>query len=185
MRSVEEQSRFLLRAWPIPDRAERGDEIVGTTLDLVPGSQKRLTIALAVNLVVGGLRARWRLRPPLWRWLYYRLGGRLATRWHRWMLNDLNGPGWRRRITVNKLVLNFVAIVTAAIVVHTQFPHGDPFVLLAPLAGGLAAILVRYRSLTRKDRDRQLVRHGYCQVSQNYPPWPPPHSKSSGPRAVR
>jgi hypothetical protein len=76
-------------AWPIPDRVQRGDEIVGTTLDLVPECKKRLTMALALNLVVGGLRARWRMRPPLWRWLYYRLGGRLSRRWNRWMLKDL------------------------------------------------------------------------------------------------
>ena len=64
MMSVEQQVRTLVRAWPIPDRTERGDEIVGTTLDLLPDGQSRLTMALAFNLVLGGLRARWRMRPP-------------------------------------------------------------------------------------------------------------------------
>jgi hypothetical protein len=176
MSSVEQQVRSLLRAWPVPDRIERGDEIVGTTLDLVPDTQNRLTMALAINLVVGGLQARWRMRPPLWRWLYYRLGGRLPSRWHRWMMNDLNGPGWRRRMLISRLVLGFVGIVLASFVVQLQFHHTDLLFLLAPSVGLLAGVLVPYRSRTRKERDRQLARHGYGQASQNYPPWAPPQT---------
>ena len=77
---AERQIRTLMRAWPRPDRTERGEEIVGTTLDLLPDGATRLPVLLALNLVIGGLQARWRTRPPVWRWAFYRMGGRLPTR---------------------------------------------------------------------------------------------------------
>jgi len=98
MKSVERQVNRLVRSWPIPDRVERGDEIVGTTLDLVPDGATRIPVALALNLVMGGLSARWRMRPPLFRWLHYRMGGRLPSRWHRgWStisLVPVGGGAW-------------------------------------------------------------------------------------------
>lgn len=71
--SAERQIRILLRAWPLPDRSERGDEIVGTTLDLLPDGATRVPFLLALNLVVGGMNARWRRRPPV-RILVRRIG---------------------------------------------------------------------------------------------------------------
>ena len=181
--------RSLLRAWPTPDRAERGDEIVGTTLDLLPDEANRLPPTLALNLVIGGLRARWRMRPPVFRWFIYRMGGRLPSRWHRWTINDLTSPGWRRRIVVSRLFIGLIAMLLATFAAQIHFHHyyGPPAALFAPFAGFIAGTLIRYRSRTRKDRDRQLVRHGYGQLSQDYPPWPPPPSQShsSGPQAAR
>ena len=66
MTRIERQVRFMIRAWPILDRIERGEEIVGTTLDLVPDGATRLPLPLAVNLLAGGMRARWRRRTPAW-----------------------------------------------------------------------------------------------------------------------
>jgi hypothetical protein len=63
--SVERQIRILVRAWPLRDRSERGDEIVGTTLDLLPDGATRLPFLLALNLIVGGMHSRWRMRPPV------------------------------------------------------------------------------------------------------------------------
>lgn len=62
--STERQIRTLLLAWPPSYRFERGDEIVGTTLELLPDGGSHLPFPLALNLVVGGMSARWRLRPP-------------------------------------------------------------------------------------------------------------------------
>ncbi|HSH61360.1 MAG TPA: tetratricopeptide repeat protein [Acidimicrobiales bacterium] len=98
MTPVERQVRILLRAWPRPDRLERGEEVLATTLDLVPPGRRRLPLALVVSLVVGGLKARWRAHPPLWRWLSYSQDGQLPPRWHRWMLSDVLSPGWCRRM---------------------------------------------------------------------------------------
>ncbi len=74
--STERQIRILLRAWPLRDRSERGDEIVGTTLDLLPDGATRLPFLLALNLVVGGMQARWRVRLPVRIWV--RRTGRAA-----------------------------------------------------------------------------------------------------------
>jgi len=190
MSSVERQVRRLVRTWPIPDRVERGEEIVGTTLDLVPDGATRLPVALALDLVVGGLGARWRMRPPVFRWFLYRMGGRLPSRWHRWIFNDLTSPGWRRRIVVSRLLLGFcgwvLGILAAQISLH-RFNGSQALFILIPLAGLVAATLTTFRSRARKDRDRQLVRHGYGQCSQDYPPWPPPPSQSQlgGPQTAR
>ena len=44
----------MIRAWPIPDRIERGDEIVGTTLDLVPDGVRDFPFHLpSTSLPVG------------------------------------------------------------------------------------------------------------------------------------
>jgi hypothetical protein len=177
MTPVERQVRTLLRAWPVPDRIERGDEIAGTTLDLVSDDAGRVPFALALNLVIGGLRARWRARPPLWRWLGYRMGGRLPTRWHRWMLNDLTSRGWRRRMLVSRLAFGLVALGLAFTVVQLQFSHTgrwDLLMMLAPAVGFVAGTFLPYRARTRKDRQRLLARHGYSYSGQNLAPWPPP-----------
>jgi len=173
--SNERQVRTLMRAWPRPDRIERGDEIVGTTLDLLREGITHLPVHLAVNLVLGGLQARWRMRPPLWRWAWYRMGGRLPTRWHRWMLNDLTSPGWRRRMVMSRAIaVGFGAIigVSATQIVLHQTDGFTPTIFLVSgmLIGGLLGAITR----SRKDRDRQLVRNGYHWPPSNDPPWPPP-----------
>jgi len=187
MSPVEQRVSCLLRAWPIPDRAERGDEIVGTTLDLLPDEATRLPLAIALNLVIGGLRARWRMRPPVLRWFHYRMGGRLHSRWHRWMFNDLTSPGWRRRMVVSKLLMGLcgwlLGTLAAQIYLLHKFDGSQALFMLIPFVGFVAGTLIR----TRKDRDRQLERHGYGQASQEYPPWPPPPSQShlNGPQTAR
>lgn len=103
MTPVERQVERLLRAWPRPDRVERGEEILATTLDLVAPGRRRLPLALAASLVVGGLAARWRTRPPIWHWFRYARDGELPPRWHRWMLSDLLSPGWCRRMVARTL----------------------------------------------------------------------------------
>jgi hypothetical protein len=156
---AERQIRTLMRAWPRPDRTERGEEIVGTTLDLLPDGATRLPMLLALNLVIGGLRARWRMRPPVWRWAFYRMGGRLPTRWNRWVLNDLTAPGWRRRVAMSRLILSWSCAVLGVIAAETATHHALgsiwPYMVELLIAVGIAT-LVR----ARKDRDRQLVRHG-------------------------
>jgi Family of unknown function (DUF5313) len=183
MTPIERQVRILMHAWPIPDRAERGEEVVGTTLDLVPDGANRVPLALAINLVMGGFRARMLIRPPLWRWAYYRAGGRLPARWHRWMLNDLSGPGWRRRILVSRLTMAVVAIGTARVLVDIKLgTRSDPMSLLITLAAYCAGMLTFYRSMTRRDRDRQLNRNGYG-TSHGIVPSPPP--SGPGPKVRR
>lgn len=154
MSPVERRARLLMRAWPRPDRHDRGEEIVGTTLDLVPDEATRIPLLIAVNLVVGGLRARWRIRPPVWRWAYYRAGGRLPSRWHRWMLNDLLAPGWRRRISTGPVVGVLIGLVAARLSTHQAIPV---LLIVSVCVGGSMGAL----SVSRMNRDRNLMRHGY------------------------
>jgi hypothetical protein len=174
MTSVERQVRTLMGAWPRPDRYQRGDEIVGTTLDLVPDGANRVPYRVAVNLAVGGLRARWRIRPPAWRWVYYRLGGRLPRRWHRWMLNDILSPGWRRRAVLNKVIIMdavvLLGVVMTAIVSHQTFGSQVLLLALSVLIGSGAAAIQN----SRMDRDRRLVRNGYRLPSPKDRAAPPP-----------
>jgi hypothetical protein len=188
--SVEQQVRTLVRAWPIPDRTERGDEIVGTTLDLLPDGQSRLTMALAFNLVLGGLRARWRMRPPLWRWFLYRMGSRLPSRWQRWMLNDLTGPGWRRRIIQGNFILAVISLSLAFILTNGILFHPSPKFadsLYLKDLGILGAMVVSSTLSTawqaRKLRNRRLAQHFKGQPPQNDLLPPLPLSDSGGPEA--
>ena len=170
--SVERQVRTLMRAWPLPDRTERGDEIVGTTLDLVPDGASRVPATLALSLVGGGLQARWHMRPPLWRWTYYRLGGRLPSRWHRWVLNDLTSPGWRRRIVTSQLMIGLVAAMLGIVSVQVAMHQDSPnlFFLLPMFIGfGIGTL-----SRSSKNRNRQLARYGHGRPAPNDSPWPPP-----------
>jgi hypothetical protein len=169
--SAENQIRTLMRAWPRPDRTERGEEIVGTALDLVPEGTTRLPFLFAVNLVGGGLVARWRMRPPPWRWAYYRMGGRLPARWHRWVLNDLTSPGWRRRLMTAQIILGLMGVTlgvaVAQIATHQTVAPND-LMIGGLLIGTSVGSVLRVRA----NRNRQLVRHG-CMPS-NKVPWPPP-----------
>jgi hypothetical protein len=180
--TLEGQVQTLVRAWPIPDRVERGEEIIATTLDLVPDGKSRLPFAMAVNLAFGGLRARWRTRPPVWRWLYYRLGGRLNARWHRWMLNDLSGPGWRRRMVGSQVTVLVIASLLGATVgqaLVTHSPRFDPRYLLSLAIITMLVQAVGSNFRARKLRDRQLGRHGYLQSAQCFPSGPQsPQSRS-------
>ena len=106
MTPVERRVRMLLRAWPRPDRAERDEEILGTTLDLVPPGRRGLPLGLAASVVFGGLTARWRARPPIRHWWPYAVhGAGLPPRWHRWMVDDLFSPGWSRRMYARLLAV--------------------------------------------------------------------------------
>ncbi|MGN9808829.1 hypothetical protein ACTMSW_05650 [Micromonospora sp. BQ11] len=60
MSDLERRYRRLLRAYPADYRRERGDEIVGTYLDLAGPGRRRPSPADAADLVRGGLRQRLR-----------------------------------------------------------------------------------------------------------------------------
>lgn len=166
--TVERQVRWLVRAWPYPDRMERGDEIVGTTLDLMSEGRTTIPLAIVVSLLIGGLTARWRARPPIWRWFYYQMGGRLALRWHRWMINDLMAPGWRFRIvrvrTTMMLTAAWLGVLSARASFHAPDNHSafsDPIMNpLYWLVLGAGIVLVSAWQ-AKRFRDRILVRHGY------------------------
>ncbi|GAB3861409.1 hypothetical protein GCM10029963_65830 [Micromonospora andamanensis] len=60
MSTLERRYRHLLRAYPMDYRHDRGDEIVGTYLDLADPRRRWPSLADAADLVRGGLRQRLR-----------------------------------------------------------------------------------------------------------------------------
>jgi len=186
MTRTERQIRVLLHAWPASDRLERGDEIVDTSLDLVPEGRTWIPLSMAVNLLAGGLRARWRRRPPMWWWLHYRAGGRLPAKWRMWVFHDLTDPGWRRRIVAGRLAAMAINMAISISVLRAithgpqinhpavrpsrwDLPLSLTIILFSLVASGL---ILRHRAT--KIRDRQLGRHGFFWPARNDPPWPPP-----------
>ena len=78
-------------AFPPRWRREHGDELFELSAELqADGARHRL--AEAADLVRGGWAVRLRGRPPVRRWLSYRMMERpLPPRWHGWMRDDLEG----------------------------------------------------------------------------------------------
>ena len=121
MSTAERQARTLLAgvAHSRSSSTGRGDR--RDHPGLLPDHETRLPLGLAANLVTGGLHARWRMRPPPWRWYLYRMGCRLSPRWQRWMLNDLSTPGWRRRILASQIALTVPVLGLAWLIMPLFF----------------------------------------------------------------
>jgi hypothetical protein len=156
MSALERRCRFLLRAWPWRDRQERGEEIVGTMLDLAGPGRSWPSLGMALNIVVGGWRARRRRRPPFTTRLLYRLGGPLDYRWHQWLLDDLLTPGWRRRHVARSLGSYLRWVVPFGIFAFESRALGRLVV-----AGCAVVNLALTSVLANRRRRRDLRRRGY------------------------
>jgi tetratricopeptide (TPR) repeat protein len=173
--SIEGQVRLLLRAWPKSDRVERGDEILTTTLDLSPPGRGRLRLALVASLVVGGLRARWRLRPPLWAWWNYAFHQTMRpSRSHRWMLDDLLTPGWCRRMMARNFAAWAVVLGIATVVLGLGDSAPSLGNLLAAVifsagAGSFLGAVLAPSAWARERRTQILAQHGYDNRGQPDP----------------
>jgi hypothetical protein len=55
---LERRARWLLRAYPVAYRADRGEEIIGTLLEVVPPGRDWPPSRETVALVAAGLHAR-------------------------------------------------------------------------------------------------------------------------------
>ena len=163
MRSVEDQARWLLRAWPVVDRFERADEIVATTLDLVPTGRTRLPLALGANLILGGLRARNRIRPRVWQWFCYACFGVVPPHRGVWLEGDVLRPGFCRRFRTRRFIA--VSVLLAAVslvlglVLEQMLPDRTVGLLIAAV-GGLLGGHVRSREEVLARARAQLAREG-------------------------
>ena len=145
MRSVEDQARWLLRAWPVVDRFERADEIVATTLDLVPTGRSRLPLRLGANLILGGLRARNRVRPRLWQWFCYGCFGVVPAQRGTWLEGDVLRRGFGRRFLTRRLIGGSVLMAPVSLVLGLVLgqilPDRTVGLLIATVGGLLATTL--------------------------------------------
>ncbi|MCW2938314.1 MAG: hypothetical protein JWN00_1299 [Actinomycetia bacterium] len=88
----ERRCRALLRAYPPRYRTVREAEVLATLLEAAAPGQRVPSPRDSWDVVRGGLRTRLRTRPPLWRWLGYRvLNAKLPTRWQWWVHDDVLG----------------------------------------------------------------------------------------------
>lgn len=85
----ERSVRRWLLAYPRRWRVARGDEVLGTLVDLAPAGAARLDRRSALGLVVGGLRTRVRTGPPPHQRFGYLFGARVSPRYLDWMADDL------------------------------------------------------------------------------------------------
>lgn len=83
---------WLPHAYPRRWQAAHGEELVAVLLDCAPSGATRPDLGTVVDVVRSGWAVRWRGRPPLWRWLLYRVfGRRLPVRWRPWVEDDIEG----------------------------------------------------------------------------------------------
>ncbi|GAT70047.1 hypothetical protein PS9374_05727 [Planomonospora sphaerica] len=88
-----DRCRLLLRtAYPPRFMHARGEEVLGTLLDLAEPDRTRPDLRTVLDVLRAGAAWRLRERPPLWRWLCYRLFGlRLPLRYRWWVRDDALG----------------------------------------------------------------------------------------------
>jgi hypothetical protein len=87
--------RVALRAYPSRWRRRHEIELIDLLRDSVAPQRNWLGWRGFANLVVGGWRIRWRMRPPFWRWAGYRfLDVRLPKPWREWARADIDGAWW-------------------------------------------------------------------------------------------
>jgi hypothetical protein len=88
----ERRLELALRSFPRRFRATRAAEIRTVFADACAAGDEDVYGARSMlELVVAGWSERLRARPPLWRYVAYKLGARLPTPWHGWMLDDVRG----------------------------------------------------------------------------------------------
>lgn len=98
MDTYERHCRLLVRAYPSRYRQTRGEELIGTLLDLAKPQQTSPSLRDSLDVIRGGIALRLRERPPLWHWALYRLFHKrlpYAYRW--WAHDDLLGSGYLAR----------------------------------------------------------------------------------------
>jgi hypothetical protein len=87
--------RWALRAYPRLWRRAHEIELIDVLRDSVPWQRNWPGWRVLADLVGGGWRIRWRMRPPFWRWVGYRFFDvRLPEPWCEWARDDIDGAWW-------------------------------------------------------------------------------------------
>jgi hypothetical protein len=127
----ERRCRTLLRAYPPRYRTTRGDELLGTLLDLAAPGRATPSVRQSWDIVRGGLTNRGRTRPSLHHWLGYRLvWTRLPYEYRWWARDDALGRWYRLRA---KLSIFAVGLSLGCVgVIGKQLLAGDSLRFLPP-----------------------------------------------------
>lgn len=166
MNAYERNCRRLIRAYPPRYRKARGEELVGTLLELAEPGRNRPTLRDSLDVVRGGLVHRLRERPPAWRVLAYRLcHRRLPARYRDWARDDLLGRFHTERefllvltLAAPLLLLDELTGFTEGFLGPRMYGGGNWLLSMgyAFLVGYLAALACRKRV-----RRRMLAKHGF------------------------
>ncbi|MFF5213633.1 hypothetical protein [Streptosporangium sp. NPDC000396] len=168
--TYEDRCRLLLRSYPPRYRRGREEELLTTMLECAEPGRSAPSLRESVDVVRGGLATRLRTRPPLLRWLAYRLYDKRLPEAHReFARDDIMGRFYlcRRLLGFPLQLLAFQAVY--AVVSHYEgdtsissaFP--PPYLLLwmgSILAAGLA-LTVLFPSISHRPRRMMLAKHGF------------------------
>lgn len=155
---------LAMHAFPRRFRAQRSTEIAATFDEAdSAGDRDAYGPAALIDVVLAGWRERARTRPPLGRFLKYRLlGGRLEQRWHSWMFDDLDGlfPVRRAAWATIPILLIWAAVqrISGGVMAIPPAVFWLVWLIVVGLGAGL-------------DRRRTLKRHGYDPDTRT---WVPP-----------
>lgn len=112
MDGYERRCRLLLRGYPRRFRQSRGDEIVGTLLDLREPGRTAPSIGDAYDILRAGVAVRLRGRPPLRCWLFYRLFNKPVPYDYRWWArDDILGRLYVARLVLSWSVFNYLPLL--------------------------------------------------------------------------
>ncbi|WP_329249874.1 hypothetical protein OG417_03980 [Actinoallomurus sp. NBC_01490] len=186
----ERRCLTLLRAYPPRYRAARGNELLGTLLDVATPGRETPSIRESWDVVRGGLRTRWRAHPPVGRWLLYRgFGARLPYAYRWWARDDILGRWFAVRNGLGFLLLGGPVLVAGetggAVLVHIV--DGVPIRSNLPVLGSglwwtVATIVLMSVILTMDKRRRalKLKKHEFHPDGTPFEaaptwgrPWPP------------
>lgn len=157
----ERHCRRLLRAYPPRFRERHGEELVGTMLDAAAPGRDRPPVRDVWDVIRSGLLFRLRDRPPVHRWLAYRLlGAGLPERWRWWVRDDVLGRGHALRSHVGNVAL--MSLVLFAL----NLPSIDPGWLLTYVPATLVIGMIPIPPLNRAERRRILTKHGFTPDSR-------------------
>ncbi len=168
-RSYERWARLLLRAFPRRFRAVRTDEILSTLAESEAAGRNRPALSTAFDIVVAGLRERRRGHPPLFRWIWYCLGGTLPPEYRDWLIDDLTGWYVLRRMLRFAVPMIAVLAVLSRVMFVVAPAGGVP---LAGFAVGTAIGSIPSFLLRGRLRRRVLKQHGLDEGGQPLPTVP-------------
>jgi hypothetical protein len=151
MDTYERRCRLLLRAYPPRYRRERGDELLGTLLDLA-GDRRTPSMRNCADVIRGGLVTRWRGRPSWESWYLYRAFDiPLPAASRMWARDDIGGRWYPLRRFLSRLPI-WALVVVVAVYGGLSFRVGSLVV---------AGVLVTEMALVGRRRRTMLARHGY------------------------
>ncbi|GAB2684415.1 hypothetical protein [Thalassiella azotivora] len=158
--AYERRCRRLLRAYPRRWRARYGDELLGLLLDTAPPGVTRPGARTTWDVVRSGWSWRLRHRPPLWRWVLWRMYD-VVPRGHRsWARDDVEGALYPLR--TNWLPPLFVLVLPGILGALTN-PSGVPgyLAMIIPwwAAGSVAGMLLwgaSTRAMARRKIDPEV-----------------------------